>query len=311
MIDVVVPTYNGWELLRRCLDRLREQTETHRVIVADDASSDNTVELLGEHYPEAVVVEQSSNQGFSRTVNAGIAAGSGEVVVVLNNDVECRPTFVERIAEPLVADPSVGSVAALLLQADGTAVDNMGLEVDITLAPFPRHWGAAPENGAVRDTGGLLGPVGGAAAYRRAALEAVGGFDESIFAYGEDVDLALRLLDAGWAPAAAPDAVGIHLGSATFGRHSPKQVFHRGWSRAYVLRKYGVLRHPRALSQAILAEAGSVAWQLAVTRDASGLRGRIAGWRAGHRELPVPAGSVNRRIGFRETLTRRRSYRDG
>ncbi len=310
-IDVVIPTYNGWELTRRCLDCLRHQTADHRAIVVDDASSDGTVELLGETYPEATVVALPTNQGFSRAVNAGIRAGSGEHVVLLNNDVECRPQFVERIVAPLVDDPTVGLVAALLLQADGERVDNLGLEVDYTLATFPRHWGKSAENGALGGAEGLLGPAGGAGGYRRAALEAVGGLDEAIFAYLEDADLALRLRAAGWRTAAAPDAIGIHLGSASFGRHSPRQVFHRGWSRAYLLRKYRMTTRPRAFTRAVLSETGSVAWQLAITRDASGLRGRIEGWRAGRPEMSVPEGAVNPRLGFRETLRRRRSYRSG
>ena len=311
MIDVVVPTYDGWEILRSCLDHLREQTAQHRVIVVDDASSDGTVERVAAEYPEVELVALPENRGFSRAVNAGIAAGAGEIVVLLNNDVECRPEFVERITAPLAADPALGSVAALLLQRDGRTVDNLGLEIDYTLAGFPRHWGEPADNGALGGTDGLLGPVGGAGAYRREALETVGALDEAIFGYGEDLDLALRLRAGGWGCAVAPDAVGLHLGSATFGAHSSRQVFHRGWSRAYLLRKYGMARHPRALLRAGFSEAGSVGWQLVRTRDAAGLRGRIAGWRAGKPQLTVPEGAVNRRIGLMETLRRRRSYRGG
>jgi GT2 family glycosyltransferase len=310
-IDVVVPTYNGWELVARCLDTLRAQTEAHRVIVVDDASGDGTVERLAERYPEANVVALESNSGFPRAVNAGIAAGDGEIVVLLNNDVECRPEFVERIVAPLARDESVGSVAGLLLQADGERVDNLGLEIDYTLAAFPRHWGRPAGDGSLGGTDGLLGPVGGAGAYRRVALEQVGGLDESIFGYGEDVDLALRLRAAGWESAAAPDAIGLHLGSASFGRHSPRQVYLRGWSRSYLLRKYGMARHPRAIARAFFSEAGSVAWQLVRTRDASGLRGRIAGWRAGSPQLEVPERAINPSLGLRETLRRRGSYRRG
>lgn len=310
-VDVVIPTYNGWELTRSCLEHLRRQTAEHLPIVVDDASSDGTARLVGEQFPEAKVVALSANRGFSGAVNAGIGAGSAEFVVLLNNDVECRPEFVERIVAPLRAGSAVGSVAALLLQADGASVDNVGLEIDETLAAFPRHWGKPAANDALGGDEGLLGPVGGAGAFRREALEAVGGFDESIFAYGEDVDLALRLRAAGWRSVAAADAVGVHLGSASFGRHSPRQVFHRGWSRAYLLRKYGILASPSGMVRAVASEAASVAWQLVATRDPSGLRGRIQGWRAGRRELAVPDGVTNTGIGFRETLRRRRSYRGG
>jgi len=307
-IDVVVPTFNGRELTARCLEHLGQQTVANRVIVVDDASTDGTSDMLRERHPEVTVIELERNAGFSRAVNAGIRASTAELVVLINNDVECRPEFVKRITGPLVEDSSIGMVAGLLLQADGERVDSLGLEVDSTLAAFPRYWGR-PAGDKHLDGDGLLGPVGGAAAYRRSALEEAGGFDEAIFGYGEDVDLALRMRAAGWSCAAAPGAVGVHLGSASFGRHSPRQVYHRGWSRAYLLRKYGVAGRPVALARALGSEAGSVAWQLAFTRDASGLRGRIAGWRAAHPELEVPDGVVNRRIGLFETLRRRGSYR--
>ncbi len=252
-----------------------------------------------------------ANRGFTRAVNAGIAAGQGETVVLLNNDVRPQPRFLERIVEPLVAEPEVGMVAGLLLQADGGAIDSLGLEVDRTLAPFPRLWGVAVANGNLAGTEGLVAPTGGAAAYRRAALEAVGGFDEQIFAYYEDLDLALRLRAAGWACAAAPDAIGVHLGSASFGRHSSFQVYHRGWSRAYLLRKYGVLSSARNWPGGILGEAGTVVWQILRTGDGSGLRGRVAGWRAARSGHVAPVDTVNRTIGFAEAQRRRRAYRAG
>jgi N-acetylglucosaminyl-diphospho-decaprenol L-rhamnosyltransferase len=309
--DVVIPTYNGRDLIQSCLEHLRRQSQRHRVIVVDDGSSDDTIQVLRRDYPEAQVVALRSNGGFSRAVNAGIAAGSGELVVVLNNDVECRADFVERIIAPLREDEGVGMVAGLLLQADGGPIDSVGLEVDRTLAPFPRLWGRSPGNGAVSGTSGLLGPAGAAAAYRRSALSEVGGFDERIFGYGEDVDLALRFREAGWACAVAPDAIGVHLGAASFGRHSSFQVYHRGWSRSYLIRKYRVLDNPGNWPRAIFAETATVIWQLIATRDTAGLRGRLSGWRAGDPSHSVPAGAVNHGIGVGESLGRRRAYRGG
>ena len=80
---------------------------------------------------------------------------------------------------------------------------------------------------------GTLGPAGAAAAYRRTAWEQVGGMDERIFAYMEDFDLALRLRAAGWRTVAAPDARGVHLGSASHGHRSASQRSHGGFGRGY------------------------------------------------------------------------------
>src|SRR5262249_48880019 len=106
-IDVVVPTFNGWDLTRRCLVHLREQTVPHVVTVADNASTDGTAEHLRSEFPEVRIVELAQNLGFPAACNRGVAAGDGEFVVLLNNDVECPTDFLERLVSPF-ADERVG-----------------------------------------------------------------------------------------------------------------------------------------------------------------------------------------------------------
>lgn len=307
-VDVVVPTYERRDLIAECLTRLREQTVPHRAIVVDDGSRDSTAEFVRERHPEAHVLALPGNVGFARAVNAGIRAGSGEAIVLLNNDVFCGPEFLEHAVAPLHSDPNVGMVAPLLLRVDEQSIDCLGIEVDRVLAGFPRYWGL-PRDTAI-DGRHMLGPTAGAGVYRRAALDQVGLLDEAILAYNEDLDLALRIRSAGWAAAIATEAKAVHVGSATFGFNSPRQVYLRGWSRFYVLRKYGVLRHPRAVLSVALGEGTSVLFQLVATRDAAGLRGRLAGWKAARRaDAVAPASALNPDIGAREAMRRRRTYR--
>jgi N-acetylglucosaminyl-diphospho-decaprenol L-rhamnosyltransferase len=129
--------------------------------------------------------------------------------------------------------------------------------------------------------------------------------------YGEDVDIAMRLRIAGWGARAAPTAIGIHLGSASFGRRSVRQRYHGGFARAYFLRRYGVLR-TTAAARTIATEAAVIVGDALISRDLSAARGRIAGWRAAHdaprRPLP-PAGAIDPTITFWESLRlRRRVY---
>jgi N-acetylglucosaminyl-diphospho-decaprenol L-rhamnosyltransferase len=95
-IDVVVPTYDGWELPERCLVHLGQQTVSHNVIVADDGSTDGTPEAVARDFPAARLVETGANRGFSMACNRGAEAGDGDVIVLLNNDVDCPPDFLER-----------------------------------------------------------------------------------------------------------------------------------------------------------------------------------------------------------------------
>ena len=307
-IDVVIPTWNGCELLERCLVTLDAQTVPHNVIVADNGSTDGTIEMLERDHPRVALVRFDRNRGFAAAVNHGIDAGSAPFVVLVNNDVECDPGFVEQIVAPLRTSPEVGMVAGLLLVPGRSRVDSFGIEIDRTLAAFPRFGGAGYP--CPLDVADLAGPSGGAAAYRRSALEQVGSFDARLFAYMEDVDLALRLRAAGWSCAGARDAIGVHLGSATIGRRSRAQVEIAGASRAYMLRRYGVLRSGlRNAAQTLAVELGVIAAETLAARDLAAARGRWRGWRTaadtGRAELPTTA--INPSIGLREALRRRRS----
>ena len=308
-VDVVIPTWNGRELLARCLTTLMPQVDPRCLIVVDNGSEDGTDTMVRERFPDVRLVRVPSDRGFPGAVNAGIRAGDAPYVVLVNNDVECDPGFVERLVAPLRGSPSVGMVAALLLRPGRAAVDSFGIEVDRTLAGYGRYEGRAYTGSERLDDAGLLGPSGGAAAYRRAALAEVGLFDERIFFYMEDVDLALRLRAADWGADVARGSIGVHLGSATIGKRSRRQVETAGASRAYVLRKYGVLRSGiRTAMWAVTLEAGVVAVDMLLARDLAALRGRIEGWRraAGVRAKVSP-GVENQQIGFLESLRRRRA----
>jgi N-acetylglucosaminyl-diphospho-decaprenol L-rhamnosyltransferase len=306
-VDVAVVAYNRYDLTESCLRHLGAQSREHRLIVCDNGSTDGTAERVAAGWPAARVVRMETNRGFAEACNAAVAAGDGEAVVLLNNDVDCRPDFVERVVAPLEADPSVGSVAALCVRPGGEPIDSMGLTADVTLSPFPRLQGR-PAQEAASPAPALVGPAGTAAAYRRAAWEAVGGLDERIFAYGEDFDLALRLRAAGWKAATAPDAIGVHLGSATHGHRTAWQRRHGGFGRAYLIRRYGLLRG-RAAPRTALTEAMVVAGDAVISRDLAALRGRLAGWRAArglpHRDPPPPE-AIDHAISLRDAIDLRR-----
>jgi GT2 family glycosyltransferase len=229
------------------------------------------------------------------------------VIVLLNNDVDCPPDFLERLIEPLEEDALIGSVAAVLVQANGDTIDSVGLTADVTLAGFPRLRGR-PLSEANSKRPVLTGPAGAAGAYRRTAWEQMGGLDEGVFMYGEDLELALRLRAAGWATSLATGAVAVHYGSATARHRSASQRLHSGFARGYFLRRYGVLRS-RAFARTLVTEAIVIVGDAMISRDISALRGRISGWRsaagAPRRALP-PRQAIDETIGFTDSLRLRR-----
>lgn len=305
-IDVVIPAHDRYDLTASCLRHLEAQTIPHHVIVVDNGSTDDTRARVAGEWPQVQLEWSDEHRGFPETCNTGVAAGSGEIVVLLNNDVDCRPQFLEGLIAPF-ADPRVGAGTPLLLQVNERLIDSVGLAVDTTLSGFPRLQGLDASK-AASERPVLMGPSGGAAAYRRSAWEQVGGLEEAISFYMEDLEFALRLRAAGWQAAVAIGAVGVHLGSATHGHRSAWQRGHSGFARGYILRRYGVLR-ARSAPRTLLTEAVVVLGDLVISRDLAALKGRLSGWRAARKETRLPwppADAIDHQIGFLGSLALRR-----
>jgi N-acetylglucosaminyl-diphospho-decaprenol L-rhamnosyltransferase len=302
----VIPTSGRYDLTGSCLSHLARQTRPHTVIVCDNGGSGESAERVRREWPAVRLIRSADALSFAAACNRGAGAGDGEVVVLLNNDVYCRPDWLERLVAPLEREPRTGSVACLLVAPGERMIDSVGLCADRTLAGFPRLAGLpVARAGDARPE--LAGPAGAAGAYRRTAWRQVGGLDEAIFAYAEDLDLALRLRGAGWRASAVPDAVGMHLGSATHGHRTAPQRRHAGFARGYLLRRYGVLHGHQAM-RALTVEAAVVLGDALLSRDLAALSGRLAGWRSAsgleHRDAPAEA--LDTEIGMRDSLTLRR-----
>jgi GT2 family glycosyltransferase len=303
---VVIPTFGHWPYTERCLHHLRAQTVTHNAIVVDNGSADGTPERIRTMFPEVQVIELRGNRGFPMACNRGAAAGTSEIIVLLNNDVDAEPDFLEQLVQPF-ADLRLGSAAALLVRPDGDTIDCVGVCADPTLAGFPRLRGERVATASASKSV-LAGPCGGGGAYRRTAWEAVGGLDEGVRFYGEDLDLALRIRSAGWETIGVLAAVAVHHGSATAGNRSSWQRYQGGFARGYFLRRYGLMAS-REAPRVVATESIVVAGDALISHDLSALRGRIAGWRAARgapRRTRPPSMAIDPGIGFFESLRLRR-----
>jgi GT2 family glycosyltransferase len=236
-VEVLIPHLDRRLSLLRTLDSLRAQTVAVAVCVADNGSTDGSLEMLATDYPEVRVIELGRNLGFGAAVNRAVEGSEALSVVLINNDAVAEPDFVERLIEARNESGSP-AVAGCMLALDGT-IESLGVEVDRRLSPFDCCHGAAPgsrEAAAAQP----LGPSGGAALYDRQAFLALGGFDERIFAYLEDVDLAIRARLAGFNCASAPTAVVHHEHSATLGAGSARKNELMGYSQGFLDWRYGV-----------------------------------------------------------------------
>jgi N-acetylglucosaminyl-diphospho-decaprenol L-rhamnosyltransferase len=299
---VVIPTYNGAAMLAESLAALAAQTVQHSVVVVDNASTDGTAELLAERFPHVRVLRLDQNLGFGRAVNRGVELVETDVVVLVNNDTICEPRFLERLLVPL-ADDGVAMVAGVLLQHDRPRlVDSAGIELDVTLRSWDVGWNAPPDGLPGAEP---VGPCGGAAAYRTDAFRSAGGFDETFFAYWEDVDLALRLRLAGHRCVRAADARALHKHGQTLGAASPAQRRLEAFGRAYVLARYRVARRDLRTRLEIAALDWPVLLvHLLVRRELGPLRERRRGSRLGLARQPLRAPFELATVGFSEALRR-------
>jgi GT2 family glycosyltransferase len=260
------------------LQSLREQSRPLDVVVVDNGSSDGSVALLRERFPEVTVLELERNIGFGPALNRAVREHPADPLILLNNDVECEPRFLEALLDSL--GDKVQSVAGVLVQERSPGlIDSAGVVADATLMGFDHLHGEPLA--AVATAADPLGPTGGAALYRRDAFEAVGGFDERIFLYYEDLDLALRIAANGGVCRLAGEARALHAYSASLGAKSGRKFAHTGWSRGYMLRRYGVMSQPRLALRALACEGALCAGQLLMDRTAKGVGGRLRGWRDG------------------------------
>ncbi len=217
LVDIVIPTWNGWEFLEPCLRSIvRQSFKGYTITVVDNGSTDNTVPALQQQFPEVVIVAFSENRGFSVAVNAGIRAGSHPLVFLLNNDTELAPDCLQVLVDASRENSNQFFAAKMLSFSDHSLLDGAG-------DSFLRG-GAGYRLGTMEKDGGVydrqrevFGACAGAALYRRSFFLQTGLFDEDFFAYLEDVDLNLRAARHGLRCLFVPKARVYHVGSATTG----------------------------------------------------------------------------------------------
>lgn len=213
-LTVVIPTFDGSQLLRRCLASLRRQTRLPRVIVVDDGSAEDIAEVVGSEYPGARHIRLETNLGFARAANAGLAAVTTPFVALLNNDTEADPGWVEAGLDAFVKYPECGFFASRMVnERFRDRLDSAGDCYNRSGMPFKRGWGEPA--GRYPESQPVLGASAGAAFYRRQLFETVGFLDEDFRMYLEDVEFSLRAQTRGFGCRYLPDALVFHIEAAS------------------------------------------------------------------------------------------------
>ncbi len=228
LVSVVIVNWNRQSLLAACLESLtRPQRADFEVIVVDNGSTDDSVAYLerfvtGSPFPLRWICNRE-NRGFCAANNQGIAAARGEYVALLNNDAEAEPHWLGHLLAAF-DEPGVGMAASkILVYEDPRRIDKVGHLVYPDGQNRGRGTGEL-DRGQYDAIEEVLWPDGCACMYRKAMLDEIGGFDEDLFAYGDDAELGLRARIAGWHCLYMPQAVVRHHRGATLGRLHPRRL---------------------------------------------------------------------------------------
>ena len=319
-IDAIVVNRDRADMLCAALGSIGAALEASgaagRTIVVYNGSRDDSEERVRREFPSARWIQTGGNMGFPSAVNAGLEQSSADWVLLLNNDATIEPDAVRRVFEHRIPE-DVGTIAMQMRFADRPGIVNSaGIGVDVLGVAFDRHLGT-PADGPASTPGEVFGACAGAALYRRAMLDDIGGFDGGIFLYLDDADVAWRARMAGWRALYVPDAVVWHAHSATTRHGSSFKYFHVGRSRVRLLAKNADRRQLlRYGVQMVAFDLGYVAFVAAVDRTLAPLRGRLAGlreWRRVRAENATRRRPVefDRRQGFAAALRRRRAWLAG
>ncbi|THD58238.1 glycosyltransferase family 2 protein [Phenylobacterium sp.] len=237
-ISIVVVVYESGPTLAECLAAVRAQSfSDYELILVDNASSDRTAQAAKAADPAIRLIENADNLGFAAAVNQGARAAAGRWLALLNPDAFADADWLARLMAAAEANPAVHCFTSRQLMAeDPSRLDGLG---DVmALAGYPFRGGYTHKDPGPLDPGWVFSACGGAMLIARDLFLSVGGFDERLFCYCEDVDLGYRLRLIGEPTLLVPDAVVRHVGSAsTGGRRSDFAVFHGTRNRFWVFVK--------------------------------------------------------------------------
>lgn len=209
--SIVIPTYNGRKLLQKHLPSVVKNTAGSKIIIVDDASTDDTLEWLQQNYPQITCLSLKSNRGFSYAVNAGFKQAQTDLVLLLNNDVTLYPDTLVQLKKQFAQIPNLFAVGAREELPGGGFRGRSWGHFQRGLLIHSKH----PRDQA----GPTLWVFGASGLFSRQVWHKLGGLDELYApAYWEDIDIGYRAWKAGYKSWYLPTARVFHQGEATTNR---------------------------------------------------------------------------------------------
>lgn len=237
-VSVLIVAYESGDHLSHCLAALAAQTfKDFEILMVDNASTDGAPQSAAKAFPQVQLIEAGANLGFAAGMNLAASRAKGQWLALINPDAFAAPDWLEKLLSAAVAYPRIKAFGCRQLMDDDTGrLDGLG---DVMALPgFPFRGGYGRQDPGPLAGGETFSTCGGAMLMDRETFQALGGFDERLFCYCEDVDLGYRMRLEGMASWVVPEAVVRHVGSAsTGGPRSDFAVFHGSRNRIWVFIK--------------------------------------------------------------------------
>ena len=230
---VVILNWNGRQHLEQFLPSVVEHTpRTVRIVVADNGSTDDSVEFVQSTYPDIEIIRLEHNYGFAKGYNLALERVDAECFILLNSDVEVTQGWVEPLVATITNNQRVGAVAPKLrsygrremFEYAGAA----GGYIDVLGYPFCRGRILSEverDEGQYDDKREIFWASGAAFCCRADLFRLLGGFDADFFAHMEEIDLCWRMQLAGYQVMVEPRSVVYHLGGGTLPNDSPRKLY--------------------------------------------------------------------------------------
>lgn len=233
-VSIIILNYNGRHFLEKYIPVLSSavSAEMAEIIVADNASTDTSIEYLKKAFPSVRIFDFDKNYGFAEGYNIAIGRVKTEYVLILNSDVEVTPGFLEPMVEYMDANPRVAACQPKIMQmSDRSRFEIAGAAgglIDALGYPFCRGriMGYTEEDkGQYDNICNIFWASGACMMVRRDDFIDYGGFDSEFFAHQEEIDLCFRFNARGRLVAAVPQSVVYHVGGGTLSYNNPRKTY--------------------------------------------------------------------------------------
>ena len=231
-VAVVILNWNGQKLLEQYLPSVTEHSGAAEIIVADNASTDQSIAFLKEKYPSLKVIQNKQNFGFAGGYNEALKSVESKYFILLNSDVEVTENWIDPLISVMESDASIGAVQPKILSWQ----EKEKFEYAGAAGGFIDRWGypfcrgrifneLENDNHQYDETTEVFWATGACMVIRSDVFNKVNGFDEDFFAHMEEIDLCWRIKNAGYKIYCQPASKVYHLGGGTLNKYSPRKTY--------------------------------------------------------------------------------------